>query len=70
MAAANPKRAARRIIFAMLAIGIAISTTGNQYQKRQQAAQVTWQDVSTTLQDVEVAKRDLFDALNSKAGGG
>jgi len=37
--------------------------------RRQQAAQVTWQDVSETLLDVEVAKRDLFDSLNSKTGG-
>ena len=69
MAAANPKRTARRVVFAMLAIGIVISTAGHHYQKRQQASQVTWQDVSATLQDVEVAKRDLFDSLNSKAGG-
>ena len=69
MAAANPRRTARKVVFAMLATGIVISSAGYQYQKRQQAAQVTWQDVSATLQDVEVAKRDLFDSLNKKAGG-
>ena len=69
MAAASQNRTARNVVFALLVVGIAVSTAGYHYQKRQQAAQVTWQDVSETLLDVEVAKRDLFDSLNSKTGG-
>lgn len=69
MAEASQRRIARKAVFALLVVGIVTSTSGHYYQKRQQAAQVTWQDVSDTLLDVEAAKRDLFESLNHKAVG-
>lgn len=58
---------ARKTIFVMLACGVMLSFAGHKYQQHQQTAEITWQDVSNTMQDVEDAKQDLFQSLNAKA---
>lgn len=60
-------RGARKVVFTLLACGMILSFAGHKYQQRQQAAQITWQDVSDTMQEVESAKQDLFQSLNAKA---
>ena len=68
MPAVNREQATKSVMVLMI-LGITISFAGHKYQQRQQAAEITWQDVSNTMQEVESAKQDLFTSLNSKATG-
>ena len=62
------QRLARKMVVVLFVIGLAIAFAGARHQQAQVAAQVTWQDVSATLQDVEIAKRDLFQSMQEKTG--
>lgn len=62
------QKGARKAIFVMLACGVVLSFAGHKYQQHQKSSQITWQDVSDTMQEVEDAKQDLFQSLNAKAG--
>lgn len=59
---------AHAVVLVLLVFGITLSLAGHKYRQHQRAKQITWQDVSNTLQDVEGAKQDLFRSLNAKAG--
>lgn len=61
------QQGARKAVFVMLACGVVLSFAGHKYQQHQKTAEITWQDVSNTMQEVEDAKQDLFQSLNAKA---
>lgn len=58
--------AVRKMIACLFLCGVVLVVAGHQYQSRQQAAQITWHDVNIELQQVEVARAELFDALHDK----
>ncbi len=62
------QRAARNVVIVLFLIGLVIAFAGLRHQHEQRTAQVTWQDVSATLQEVEVAKRELFESMRAKTG--
>jgi hypothetical protein len=62
------QRAARNVVMVLFAIGLVVAGAGYHHQKAQRDAQVTWQDVSATLQEVEIAKRELFESMHEKTG--
>ncbi len=67
MQTADHQNPGRKIVIGLFAIGVIIALAGYKHRSAQQAAQVTWQDVSATLQNVEVAKRDLFQSMQLKS---
>jgi len=62
------QRLARKMVVVLFVIGLAVAFAGARHQQARATAQVTWQDVSATLQDVEIAKRDLFQSMQEKTG--
>lgn len=62
------QRTAQRAVVALFLIGLVVAYAGNRHRNARLDAQVTWQDVSATLQDVETAKRDLFQSMQEKTG--
>ena len=62
------QRAARKVVVVLFLIGVVIAYAGYRHQNEQRRSQVTWQDVSATLQEVEIAKRELFESMHEKAG--
>ena len=59
--------AIHKLVFSLLAFGIVLCLAGHRHQKHQIESQITWQDVNVALQDVESAKLELFQSLNTKA---
>ena len=59
---------ARQAVVVLFIIGLVVAFAGARHRQAQVTAQVTWQDVSATLQDVEIAKRDLFQSMQEKTG--
>lgn len=55
-----------KVIISLFVFGIVLCIAGHKYQSRQQARQISWQDVNVAMQDVESAKRELFQSLNAK----
>ena len=58
---------ARKAVLLLFVFGVIIAVAGIKHRNAQVASQVTWKDVSHTLQDVEVAKRDLFQSMQVKS---
>ncbi|OED38681.1 hypothetical protein AB833_18495 [Chromatiales bacterium (ex Bugula neritina AB1)] len=57
----------RKAVLILFAAGVIIAMAGAHHRNARIASQVTWQDVSKTLQSVEVAKRDLFHSMQVKS---
>lgn len=68
MPTASQLHAVRVTVVVVFIASLIFAFAGYRYRNAQVAAQVTWQDVSATLQDVETAKRELFESMQQKTG--
>jgi len=55
------------VVGVLLVIGVTLSAAGVQHKREKAKASVSWHNVSDTLQQVELAKSDLFATLRDKS---
>jgi len=60
------KSLVRRVVVCLLLSSILVCTAGVLHQRNQRAATVDWRQVSSTLLELEQAKRELHTSLQQR----